>query len=227
MRLGINLQVPGVEEKKSSPIQRPMTTTMYINFINNMQINEQIKEKFRSLVAKMPSLALRSVVNNIHEYTRRFEAEVHQELMGRSTFNAQPNDVEDEDIFVVPEFDPIKLAEKVEQYKLKQDIEAQNGKNIEEVEEANCQKEEIQIKWVNACQSESQSGPSDQCEREDYRLHAEIPNGVICDSGLSGELHIGREQPEENSVVITGKWDDRLRSDVDSASGIQSCDNAD
>jgi hypothetical protein len=230
MRLGISLQVAGSENKKSASIQRPMTTAMYLNFVNNLQISEQIKEKFRALVAKMPSPALRSVVNNIHEYNRRFEVEVHQELMGISTLQQSSRDDSEgeEQAFAVPAFDPTKLAAKAAKFKLKlkQGIETTYGTNIEEADqEEGVAEEEIQIKWVNACKSEDQGGPGDQREREDHRLHADLPDGTICHGGFTGELHTGREQPPEVGAVVAGEWDDRLRPDADGAEGFQGGDN--
>lgn len=221
MRLGINLHVAGSEDKKSVPVQRPMTITMYNNFVSNLRINEQMKDKFRALVTKMPSTALRSVVNNIHEYTRRFEEEIHQELMGMSSFNfsSKQNAIkEDEEEFAIPEINPIKLAEKASQ--LEKGTETLYGTNTEKVAQETSDEEKIQIKWVNACESDNSSRSTDQCERENHRLHSDLSDGTICHGGLGGELHVGREQSEKGGVVVTGEWDDRLRIDVDSSTGV-------
>ncbi len=232
MRLGISLQVAGSEDKKSTPIQRPITTTMYLGFVNNLRVNEQIKEKFRALVAKMPSPALRTVINNIHEYTKRFEAEVHRESIGAlsvvSNNLADDNVKEEKQLFAVPDFDPVALAAKMEKYKL---TEGKYDTSIEEEvrgseikEEIDCE-EEIQIKWVNACESEYQSGPTDQLQREDHQLHTNLPDGTICHGGLTGELYAGWEQSKD-SAAVSGERDDRLWTDVDGTERIQGSGDA-
>jgi hypothetical protein len=215
MRLGINLDVAGAEDRKSVPIQRPMTTTMYLNYISNLRLNEQIKDKFKALVFKMPSPALRSVITNLHEYTRRFETEVHQELMGTSTFINSSVDTDEMELFATPEYDPVEMAVKETKFKLTIEKEAQHGTSTEEGDQ-----DKVQIKWVNACEGENQSGPDDQYERQNHRFHADLSDGTICHGGLSGELHTGREQSKEDGSPFKGERDARLRTDTDGTTGI-------
>lgn len=61
---------------------------MFLAWVDSLPVNDQIKDKFRGLINKMPSTVYRKVIQHAHDYVRRFEDEVHRELMGLPAFQS-------------------------------------------------------------------------------------------------------------------------------------------
>lgn len=234
MRLGLRLQVAGAEDNHTAPIKRLITVPMYINFVNKLPVSDQIKDKFKALVAKMPSPALRTVVSNVQEYVRRFEAEVRRELHGICKPVPRPpkkgSEPEQEDA-VRDEATPKKKVVASwddDEFTIRTSNEVTNGSSeIEEGTDEEAGGEEVhEIKWVNACESSDQGGPTPDGEREGDRLHTDLPDGVLSVGGFAGELLAGCEPAAEGGDPVAGEHDDRLRGDDHGAAGVQGGGNA-
>ena len=181
MRLGMSLQIPG--DNKKPDITRPLTLEMYFAWVNRLPVNESIRDKFRGLVNKMPSTALRSVVNNSNTFIRRFETEVNDELYGlvNSIEASKPNP-----------------------------IEVKNGN--EDVEEKEGWHEVSKCEVVNPYQvynfpseGSDQGGRTVELERQASELHPDVSGGDICGLRSDGELSTGCEPAKEGSSTTTGE----------------------
>jgi len=234
MRVNLNIQMPGDDKRPRPRVKRPLTQKMYLDWVDKLHVSDDIKDRFRALVRKVPSTTYPNIIAKRHEYIKRFHEEIRRELLGGQppqTTIVPPMGTEE-----VKQPEPSGEDEPQRRIVVSWDDEdsvLSNEKKEQDGSQSSTQEEDPWTKAgkeneptpENDADSDSdadQGGPAtDWLKRTADNLRASVPDGTGGVLRPSCQLPAGCERPEEGSPAAEGDSDDRLRILNGDSTGVQ------